>query len=370
MSTAPLSGGSLEPTFPSAGAWAPFVAPEPQPARRRRGGALSLLEQVGNAPRVFGGEPYVAASVGACLGDRWTLRTVDMATGEEFLSPFRCKSWRCPRCAPSVNARDAQRAQEALGRVDPRHVLFVTLTFDHEPWLCLARTVVDDELQVEALARDLAWRDTRACWKRLRDRLVYRIGRGFGRSKKKARIDYLQTWEGHRSGWPHVHAVLVSEDLAADVKANGSYQRVNEHTGEPQAIWRWGKQVLSRLAKLAGFGTVCDVQFPRSWEAVAGYLVKLAKELTQSVHKGQAPICAPKRFRRIRSTPRFLPPIRVKHENWCGELLQAPLEMLAREIEHGADTWKTAEGRVKTLLERSPTRGREPPNARESLAGT
>lgn len=339
-------------------------------ARRRRRGALSLLEQVCNADGdrlIFGSKPYQSRAVAACLADAWTLGLVNPETGEECFAPFRCRSWRCSRCAPGVNARDAQRVLTGLGANRPGDLLFLTLTYRQEPFrlAVIDRAISKGETltleDIEARARALAWMVTRDTWKRLRDRLAYLIGQGKGRARKRAPLPYVQTWEGHRSGWPHVHAVIASAQLAAAVAAHGSYQREDPRTGLMRPIWRWCKSVLEELAVASGFGPIADVQFPRSWEGVGLYLVKLAQELTGSTVKGQTPIAAPRGFRRLRSTPGLLPRTRTERSEFVGMVLQVPGHALVRALDAGCETWKAAEALALNWLESEPFGGPPPP---------
>jgi len=268
--------------------------------------------------------------------------------------PFRCKSWRCTRCAPQVNARDGARIEHALGGIRLDEVVFLTLTFDPARWKDAAS----------------AWRHSKDCWKRLTDRLRYRYGLGAGRERVNARIVYVQTWEQHQSGWPHVHALVHCPALAQDVRRQGQFWS----KAELRQVWRWQKTVLQKEAQAAGFGWRCDVDFPRKERgAVAGYLVKLAAELTRSDAKhAQTPVDAPKGFRRLRATERFLPPIRelgevcTDHNGelvslWSGVIVLAPLDWielaLAAAEKYGVD--RLGEGLRSALaeLERTPWPG-------------
>lgn len=283
----------------------------------------------------FGGRSYTAASPEHCQAGAWSLGLVSKATGEWAIWKFRCRSWRCVKCAPAVNRRDAERIEKALGPVPLDQVLFLTFTFDRNRY---------------ATAGD-AWRACRDCWKNLRDALAYRYGKGEGRLTKKATLCYVQTWEQHRDGWPHVHVLLWSAELARAVRKHGSYQRVVR--GEPRPMWRWSSQVLRACAIAAGFGPILDVQFPhRDRGALAGYLVKLASELTGSAKKDQTPINAPKGFRRIRATPKFLEPARRSMGEYVGELLLAPFDQVIEELERGAETMHAAAEIVKGRIER------------------
>lgn len=302
--------------------------------------------------RTFGGRAYTAESPIRCQAGDWSLSAIHTGSGEWTLFPFRCRSWRCRRCAPRVNARDAARIEDALGPLPLSEVLFLTLTFDRSRWS-----------NAEA-----AWQAAREVWKDLRDRLVYAYGEGRGRARRKASLVYVQTWEQHKDGWPHVHALVWCAAAAADVRRRGSYQRTV--AGEQRPIWRWARQVLRPMALASGFGPILDVQFPRrDAGALAGYLVKIAAELTGSAKKDQTPLDAPKGFRRIRATPKFLEPARRRSGEWTGSLLLAPVDLVLEELERGAESFEAAanaaKGRVRAWLGRRSV----PSAARCSIRG-
>lgn len=347
-----LSGGvcpDLGNAVPRAGGSAPG-------GRGPLDGGAALLAGLAGGPRArgdrgrpgtFGGRAYTAASPEHCQAGAWSLGLTSKTTGEWVVARFRCRSWRCSKCAPAVNRRDAERIEDALGPVQLDQVLFLTLTFDRTRY---------------GSAAD-AWRACRDAWKRLRDTLAYRYGEGLGRGTKKARLVYVQTWEQHRDGWPHVHVLLWSEEIAADVRRNGSYQRTER--GEPRPIWRWGRSVLRKAAMEAGFGPILDVQFPRKERgALASYLVKLAAELTGSAKKDQTPVDAPKGFRRIRATPKFLEPARRSSGEFAGELLLAPFDAVLEELDRGAETFHAAAEIVKGRIDRWLRPNRAPTAAR------
>lgn len=341
-------------------------------ARSAAGPCLSE-EQVGTcSPRdaVFGARRYRPASPDVCQAGGWTVALWDLLTGETTLIPFRCKSWRCTRCAPLVNARDASRIEAALGKRTASELLFLTLTFDRSRMIAAVRAK-RPELSAEAAeeyARAWAWRVCRENWKRLRDRLAARYAARFqvpnpkpkGQRRKawltarrKARIDYVQTWEQHRSGWPHVHAVLWCPELAREVRRHGSYELV-----DGSRVQRWKDDVLRDLAVASGFGPIADVQFPRSNEAaLAGYLVKLAAELTGSHHKAQTPIEAPRGFRRLRATPKWLERLRTATGRFGGAVLGAPVELVERALAAGAASIEEAGKWARAMLESVPIDG-------------
>lgn len=350
--------------------FAALAAPIPPP---QRGGAPCLSEeQVGTLSReLFGGRPYRPLSPDTCQAGSWTVALVSIATGELELYPFRCKSWRCKRCAPMVNQRDAVRIEDALGRRARTELLFLTLTFDQRRLTARVRRRRPDlsEEQAAELARKLAWRQCGRAWKRLRDRLAHHYGATFyvanhrpkGKRRKawlarrrKARIDYVQTWEQHRSGWPHVHAVVWGPEIARDVRRRGFYAGVDKR-GDARDVWRWTRQVLVPHAIRSGFGRIADVEFPRKNEAaLAGYLVKLAGELTGSHRKDQTPLEAPRSFRRLRATPKWLPRLREGAGRFTGAVLGAPVEFVARALELGAETLEHAGNLARAIMQSLP----------------
>lgn len=201
------------------------------------------------------------------------------------------------------------------------HVMFVTLTFDRTHHVSAAP----------------AWRHAHATWKRFRDSLVYELGCGVGRSKVKAKLLYVQVWEQHESGWPHLHVLLVSPELARRVRAKGFYTKPHYKTGEPRPIWRFVRQSIRPLAVGAGFGPIADLQFvDHRVERLAGYLVDLARELTEANGKDQRPLYAPIHFRRLSSTPSLLESLKKASEEFTGAIVPHSLDEAPLALELGA----------------------------------
>ena len=241
-------------------------------------------------------------SVHACELEQWSLLTwpraaVDPETGElrpdagggPAFKPFQCNSWRCRRCARLRGASDYVRARDAiLGRP---WWLYVVLTFDPSRYA----------------TRWQAYRGAGEFWN---DHLRQSMRRRGGK------FQYLQTWEAHRSLWPHCNLLLTGDKLRDWVESMGVEPRMHRpSTGGPERLcmfpqaWR---QWMIDAAVRAGFGEVlwAEVITPKNPDALAGYFVKLARELTGGVggKKGeQSPINAPKNFRRIRASRGLLP---------------------------------------------------------------
>ena len=270
-------------------------------------------------------KPYLPRSVRACQEGAWSLALLNLSTGEVMSRPFRCKSWRCERCAPFVNRLEHDRIQSGLEIAQRGALSFLTLTFDRKRY---------------GSAKD-AWRGSKDAWKRLRDRLSYHYGER-GRGGARAKVRYIQTWEQHRNGWPHMHALVECAPMMDDLVRLGFYER--EQNGKKVKIYRWTRKILRPMLLASGFGPIAHTEPPDNLEGAAGYLVKLAAELTGSHHKQeQTPIRAPRGFRRLRATPGFLPPRKTRQE-WTGKLERCKNETLEKAISDGRYNWSSKNG--------------------------
>lgn len=139
--------------------------------------------------------------------------------------------------------------------------------------------------------------------KRLRRRLEWAYGR----------LDYLQTWERTRRGWPHLNLLLRSNELERYV-GSLPHRRVWAQEGDHgrgrmahATAWRrW----IAAAAPECGFGRRVWCEIVDSREALAAYLVKVATEFSRSAFKDgdQRPLGAPPHFRRLRASRGILPP--------------------------------------------------------------
>lgn len=157
-----------------------------------------------------------------------------------------------------------------------------------------------------------AFKELRDCWKALRKAIT----RHFGANR------YVSTVEVHRSGWPHLNVVLEAP-LLADMVGRGA--------GGGVVPW------LKRHALACGFGYMLSVERAKSRRALAGYVVKLAGDVETAAQKdetgrltgevtklSQVPERAPRHFRRLRSSIRFLP-APYKRPDITGKLERTPL---------------------------------------------
>ena len=184
--------------------------------------------------------------------------------------PFRCRSWRhVGACQRFKGAQDFVRVSDGILSRGDRWV-YLVLTFNQRAeaseWDCY-------KLGVDR-------------WKKLEKRLTRRFGK----------IEYVQTWEKHSSGFPHVNVVLHNSEIWKLCEGDG---------------WRSWRQALIPHLLECGFGRVVHVEPLRkdTGKGLAGYLTKLSRELTGASIKNQVPVNAPPHFRRIRASNGLLPPI-------------------------------------------------------------
>lgn len=210
---------------------------------------------------------------------------------------LRCKSWRCPRCAWSVARSDYRRIE--AGATSRPSWLYLVLTMDPS-------------------AHRSRWDAFRVAGELWDNRLRFRMQREWGK------LEYVQTWEQHRSGWPHVNVLIRSDALLSHVAELGVEKREAAGPRGPRVALfpRWRTAWLARAAPAAGFGmrVWAELIEPRSSAAMAAYLAKVAGELTRSHLKGgdQRPTEAPKGFRRLRASRGLLPPRSVSTGEWTG----------------------------------------------------
>lgn len=226
-------------------------------------------------------------SIFACEHGEWSIYTQRVSDPSEWnVIPFRCRSWRHEgECSLWRGAQDFNRISEAIeSRVS---WTYIVLTYAHAEW--------EDEATL--------YRAGVTTWRSLRKRMIRRFGP----------MEYIQTWERHRSGWPHVNVLVCNEKLAAECSGEG---------------WRDVRQTwLIPEAVAAGFGKVCYIKPMISPRRMAGYLTKLAMELTGAGPKDQVPRNAPPHFRRIRASRGLLPPPH-KDPDLTGKLWRAPADIV------------------------------------------
>jgi hypothetical protein len=252
------------------------------------------------------------ASIDACQRGSWSVVVWprDRVGGKPSVVPFRCRSARCLRCAASITREDFERI--AAGAEKRPDWLFLVLTFDPSRW----------HDQGEAFAR-AGWLWTRMLRKRI--------------ERKWGKVEYVQTWEATRAGWPHVNVLLRSDALMRDVLRAG-LKTTQARKGSlalartarfPRAFRRW----LKRQVVACGFGPIVWCEYVGSAQTLAGYFAKVAGELVRAHKKpgDQRPLLARGRFHRLRSAPvgrnALLPPRRRGGGGeWTGALAKRPAD--------------------------------------------
>lgn len=190
-------------------------------------------------------------------------------TGSVSFEPFRCNSWRCERCRGFKGAQDFVRVRDAM------------LACGDE-WVYLVLTLSHSNYANEWAAYNAGYFH----WQKLSKRLIRLFGP----------LAYIQTWEKHQSGFPHVNLVIHNSKIWDLCRGDG---------------WKRFRQMLKPMLVSVGFGYVVHVAPLRSGGALTmtGYLTKLSRELTGAEVKNQVPVNAPLHFRRLRASRGLLPPI-------------------------------------------------------------
>ena len=298
-----LRGGSAAPAAPAL--VSTRISRREQRPRRlqpeKRAGIDAALKPAGSRSKVLEPRAVLPRHVQACQHspgrhERWFVWTWKRHAPEvQTRVPYSCGSWRCPVCARHEAAVTFARIQEATSRPQYQHDgwVFAVLTLDRDgyytgkPWL-----------NVSDAYRSLGG---------MTERLLKRLRRASGES--------LRAWcavvEAHRSGWPHVNLMIYAPTLATDLRRERE-RRLSTGATEREAVLLGG--TLLAHAQAVGWGRQSTAEGARDKNAVAGYVVKLAKNHDASVGEvakiTQAPTAAPERFRRLRSAKGFLPPRR------------------------------------------------------------
>ena len=144
-------------------------------------------------------------------------------------------------------------------------------------------------------------------WAKLRKRLTRQFGP----------LLYIQTWEAHRSGYPHVNLCVSNASFHAAAGREGRFDN---------------PRFLLKQVKESGFGWKCYAEPIRDAQRMAGYLTKLGLELAGAAQKNQVPVRAPPHFRRIRSS-RGLLPKRFKDLERTGSLVRISVQNVKEALD-------------------------------------
>lgn len=204
--------------------------------------------------------------VEACADQSWHLEIWKRSNpGRHLFIPYTCRSWRCRgRCQLWKGAQDFVRVSEGMAKRDDW--VSVVFSYDQKCWVN-------------------SWKMYRGGL-HLWDRFRKRFRREWGK------FDYVQTWEAHKSGKPHVNVAVGNR--AFWLACMDDWKAVRRTWVRPHAM-------------SSGFGPVVWVKTIYDRDGMAGYLTKLARELTGSAVKDQTPYNAPPHFRRLRASHGLLP---------------------------------------------------------------
>lgn len=229
-------------------------------------------------------------SIDACEEGSWSIVTWKKDGGEEpAVMPFRCRSWRHEGdCRRECGACDFVRIREGLERFEAW--TYCVFTYPHKEWPDVTKL----------------FRFGLVSWARLRKRFIRQFGN----------IKYIQTWEKHKSGYPHVNVVI----------SNAIFQK----TAAKERNYNFPK-FLSPMVEECGFGWKCYAEPIKSAERMAGYITKLGLELTGATVKNQVPVNAPRHFRRIRASRGVLPK-RYKNDEVTGMIVRVPADIAAQQL--------------------------------------
>jgi hypothetical protein len=244
----------------------------------------------------------IVSYIDHCRKKDWHLRVWPTGKPEQVrIIPFRCLSWRHEgECRQWRGAQDFLRVQEAM--------------LSLEDWShCV--------LTYEPAGRKVSYRIFRGAirqWDMLRKRLIREYGN----------LKYIQTWEQHESGWPHVH-IAISNVMISQLceVCSGTWD-------QKKVIGRRNfRRILKQHAVPCGFGYIGYLEAIRSRSHMATYLTKKSKELVDGSGKCQLPIHAPRNFRRLRASAGLLPPP-YSDPDLTGELVKRPIggEVLTKEV--------------------------------------
>lgn len=244
------------------------------------------------------GRGRIPKSVIACMDDKWHVRLVHRKTEEVMRVPFRCHSFRCPRCGGRIARRDYLRTMAAFDK--------------HSSWAYLVLTLDVKSYTNNGKTNQHAYRVINENLKKLRKRM----------QRKYGPMDYVRVVERTpKNSFPHVNVVFHCSEL------------FNQFSTDEE-ISNWNKRWLTSNARQCGFGKIHTISFAQDKQSLANYLAKtglfstIAKEISK---QSQVPFDAPNHFRRLGATRGLLPPIKKENVEWNGELIKGPLPVKSEE---------------------------------------
>jgi hypothetical protein len=246
-------------------------------------------------------------------GKRWSLwdwlRETPRAVRRR---PYCCGSWRCEGdCARHDAAVLFARLSEAVARPEyaPDGWVYFVLTLDRDGYYSRR-----------------PWRDVNEAYdalSELTNKFKKRLDRWLRkRGWRVSGSHHAMVIEMHRSGFPHANWLVYAPELAAELER---WRKAKVADGASDREATLLSDELLDHATQSGWGKQSTAERVRDRNAVAGYLVKLSGQMGSTMGElakmTQAPLTAPKSFRRLRPGQKFLPE-RRKSERSTGTIIK------------------------------------------------
>lgn len=284
-------------------------------------------------------KPNAPRYIHACHAEKWSLELWPKDRPDQIRRlPARCMSWRHDGpCAEAKAKQDYARIAEALDGEDRATVVYAVFTLDPSAWSAAGWTGPATERIAGALenqrAMDAAYKELVVRWREL----IRRIRQEYGA------VEYVATVEAHRSGWPHLNVILVSDILARAVRMEDSCLDGWARKARGREVARnvfWGMLEQSGFGPMA-FAEVASPLTGDGKDRLAAYISKLSNSVgkpfegdcggglidsiegrlvSELVKLSQTPHDAPPNFRRLRCSKGFLPPVR-RNPDITGQML-------------------------------------------------
>ena len=227
-------------------------------------------------------------------------RTEAKASGKLLVLPYKCGSHRhAGACRAKYSGARYKRIEKTLAPIPVEELSFLVFTENQKTWR------KEGESEQDAVWR--CFRESGPRWKLLRQRLEREFGD----------LEFLLTVEAHRGGarFPHYNVIIKNKMLGAMcLDGEKGYQRP--------------RRIITKHLVECGFGFRTTLEPIRSKERVGLYIAKMASE-SACIVKGeqvggaivgevskmtQVADHAPRHFRTLRSSHKFLVPVEKKEE--------------------------------------------------------
>lgn len=228
---------------------------------------------------------YLSRSTRACLADQYCFRATNMLTGEVKHHSARCKSPRCPRCAPTRKKINYVRTKHVLDISGMESVFYSVMTLD------IVKINKHHDVGPRDTYKWVSW-----SW----DKMMKRIRRLY------PDVKYVQTLERQiETQACHTNTLFFSREM------------MREYCFSPMEFLKWFK----RIAKECGFGAQVTMERGRNSDALANYLSDSAGKGDDGTRPNwaghitklsQLPYNAPKGTRLLRASHGFLPALNRK----------------------------------------------------------